>query len=127
MIAGIRSVLAAYGVDLKLEIGRGALMLSSDQSHLINGKFDTERMITHLGDAVRQALADGYTGLWAAGDMTWEFGNEENLSKLLEYEQQLDIYMQNNPALCGVCLYHCNTLPAHAIQTAMATHFSCLR
>jgi hypothetical protein len=31
-------------------------------------------MMAKLEDAVTQALADGYKGLWATGDMGWEFG-----------------------------------------------------
>lgn len=122
MVAGMRSHLSAAGLDTQDQIGRGALILSSDQDHLIGGKFDVDRMLKRLATSVRQALADGYTGLWASGDMTWEFGSEANLDKLLRYEQRLDEFMQANPALSGVCLYHRDTLPAHAIETAFETH-----
>jgi hypothetical protein len=122
MVAGMRWHLAAAGLDLKAETERGALILSSNQDHLVEGKFDTGKMLGSLDDAVQQALADGYAGLWAAGDMTWEFGNERNLNKLLDYEHQLENFMQGNPALSGVCLYHRGTLPEHAIQTALVTH-----
>ncbi len=36
-------------------------------------------MLHKLEDALDQALSDGYKGLWATGDMTWEFGSEKNL------------------------------------------------
>lgn len=122
MVAGMRSQLASAGIDPAAEIARGALVLSSNQGHLVDGKFDVDRMIKLLRDAVEQALTDGHVGLWAAGDMTWEFGNESNLDKLLEYERRLEEFMQRTPALSGVCLYHRDTLPPHAIETAMATH-----
>lgn len=122
MVAGMRSHLAAAGIDPRAQMERGALNLSSDQGHLIGGKFDVDRMIRLLRDSVQQALADGYVGLWAAGDMTWEFGSETNLDKLLEYERSLEEFMQGTPALSGICLYHRDTLPAHAIETALITH-----
>lgn len=122
MVVGMRWHLASSGLDLSAEIARGSLSLSSEQEHLVKGKFNTRRMIATLRDAVVKALDDGYTGLWAAGDMTWEFGNEKNLDKLHEYERQLEAFMQGNPALCGICLYHRDTLPAHAIKTALQTH-----
>jgi hypothetical protein len=122
MVAGLRYQLSAAGVDPSREIERGALHLSSDQGHLVDGKFAVDRMVGLLDGAVKQALADGYVGLWAAGDMTWEFGREANLDKLLLYERQLEEYMQRNPALSGVCLYHRDTLPAHALETALITH-----
>ncbi len=122
MVAGMRWHLVAAGLDLDEQIARGALIITSDQGHLVEGKFDTARMIAMLGDALARALADGYVGLWAAGDMTWEFGPEENLTKLLDYERQLDAFMQSHLGLCGVCLYHHDTLPSHAVQTAQKTH-----
>jgi len=122
MVAGMRWHLSAAGLDLKEQIERGALILSSNQDHLVDGRFETDRMLRLLDDALQQALADGYAGLWAAGDMTWEFGSEHNLDKLLDYERQLEDYMQRNPALSGVCLYHRETLPEHVIKTALLTH-----
>jgi len=73
MVAGIRSYLAAAGLDLTRELERGALVVSSDQSHLVDGQFDSDRMLALLEDAVNEALRDGFSGLWATGDMTWEF------------------------------------------------------
>jgi hypothetical protein len=32
-------------------------------------------MVHALERAVQQALSEGYDGLWATGDMTWEFGS----------------------------------------------------
>jgi hypothetical protein len=122
MVAGIRSALAAAGLDLPAEIEKGALVLSSDQGHLVNGQFDIDRMIGILGDAVRAAVADGYAGFWATGDMTWQFGSEENLSQLLEYERKLEELIEQNSGLSGICQYHRDTLPQDAIQTALVTH-----
>jgi hypothetical protein len=122
MVAGMRSQLAAAGLNLVEHTESGALLLSSDQGHLVDGRFDVDRMLTLLNDAVGQALSDGYAGLWATGDMTWEFGNETNLDKLLEYERRLEELMHRNPALSGVCQYHRDTLPSHAIETALETH-----
>lgn len=122
MVAGIRSCLAALGLNLSEEIEKGSLIITSDQSHLVGGRFDVQRMIDMLRQAMHQALADGYTALWATGDMTWEFGSESNLDKLLDYEQQLEAFMQNNVSLSGICQYHRDTLPSHAIETGLQTH-----
>lgn len=122
MVAGMRWHLTAAGIDLAAEKARGSLILSSDQSHLLNGQFDSERMLATLRDALHDALAAGFAGLWASGDMTWEFGSERNLDKLLDYERGLDAFLKVNPKLCGICLYHRDTLPAHAIATAQKMH-----
>ena len=122
MVAGMRSSLCAAGLELRREIEKGALIISSDQSHLVNGKFDVDKYVGMLVDMLHQALADGYKGLWATGDMTWEFGSESNLDKLLEYERRLDAFLRDNPAMGGICQYHRDTLPLHAIQTGLCTH-----
>lgn len=122
MVAGMRSRLVAIGLEMPKFLERGDLILSSNQSHLVNGKFDVDEMITLLAEAVQKALADGYTGLWATGDMTWEFGSEKNLEKLREYERRLEQLMKETPALSGICQYHRDTLPPDAIQTALEMH-----
>lgn len=122
MVSGLRSYLASRGVDLLEQTKRGALLLPSDQAHLVEGRFEVEPMISMLRDAALQAQADGFTGLWASGDMTWEFGSERNLGKLLEYESRLEQLIHETPALSGVCQYHIDTLPANSVQAAACAH-----
>lgn len=122
MVAGMKWHLVAAGLDLEKHVTRGALVLSAERDNLVDGKFDSDRMLAALHTALQAAQADNYTGLWAAGDMTWEFGHERNLDKLLDYESRLDELMKVHPRLCGICLYHRDTLPAHAIETALKTH-----
>jgi len=122
MVAGLRTYIAAAGVDVATAVASGALVLSSEQDHLVDGEFDTDNMLSKLAKAVRQALSDGYSGLWASGDMLWEFGSEKNLANLLAYEIELESLLETEPALCGLCLYHRDTLPASAAQIALFTH-----
>src|ERR1700691_4996657 len=90
MVAGMGSYLAAAGVDIAREVGRGSLVLTSEQGHLAKGRFDVEQMVQTLEGAIHRALRDGYVGLWATGDMTWEMGPEKDFSKLVEYEWRLE-------------------------------------
>jgi hypothetical protein len=122
MVAGMRSYLAAAGVDIAQETDRGSLILSSDRDHLENGHFDPDRMMAILGDALAQARRAGYQGLGATGDMTWEFGPENNFAKLFEYECLLEDFFRSHPALSGVCQYHADTLPPDALRQGLASH-----
>lgn len=122
MVAGMRSYLAADGVDVLGATAKGSLVLSSDQHHLRDGHFDVEGMLRALEEAVQQALNDGYAGLWATGDMTWEFGPEKDFTKLLEYEWRLDEFIQKHPEFGGVCHYHADTLPREAMRQGLLTH-----
>src|SRR5579859_7026332 len=81
MVAGMSSYLAARGVDVAVERAKTRLLLSSDQIQLAGGGFDIVQMICRLEAAVIDAMRDGYKGLWATGDMMWEFGSERNLPK----------------------------------------------
>ncbi len=60
-------------------------------------------MMEKLEDALSHALADGYRGLWATGDMAWEFGREDGFEKLIEYEWRLEELFRRKPELSGVC------------------------
>src|SRR5689334_9270378 len=82
MIAGLRSYLAAAGVDVEREVTRGALILSSARDHLANGAFDVAGMIAVLQQTAVEAKRDGYEGLWISGDMTWELGTNKDFLKL---------------------------------------------
>ncbi|MBV8475214.1 MAG: MEDS domain-containing protein, partial [Acidobacteria bacterium] len=59
-------------MDVVYQVAKASLVVSSEETHLSAGSFDVERMMAKLEDAVDQALADGYRGLWATGDMGWE-------------------------------------------------------
>jgi len=124
MVAGMRSYLAAAGVDVPLEVAKGSLIVSSDRTHLVGTHFDVGRLMEQLEDAISQALNDGYRGLWASGDMAWELGTEQNFSKLLEYEWRLEELFLRRPSLSGICQYHSDTLPRQAVRDGFATHAS---
>jgi hypothetical protein len=124
MVAGMRCYLSAVRVDVEQQTTKGSLVLSSDRSHLVDGRFDMEAMLRMLEEAVTQALKDGYAGLWAAGDMTWELGPQNDFSSLLEYEWRLEEAFQRHPQLSGICMYHGDTLPAEALADGLHSHQS---
>ena len=63
MVAGIRSYLAADGLDVVQEVKNGSLVLSSDSGRLVDGVFDPARMLSMLADAVNDALARVHAAL----------------------------------------------------------------
>jgi hypothetical protein len=124
MVAGMLSYLAAAGVDVAREVGRKSLVVSSEQQHLDDGRFDVDRMMEGLKNALHLALEDGYEGLWASGDMTWEMGSDTDFSNLLDYEQQLEAFFQEHTEMSGICQYHANTLPPQAVRQGLIAHRS---
>jgi hypothetical protein len=79
-------------------------------------------MLSTLENAVGEAMNRGHKGLWASGDITWEFGGTNDFSKLLEYEWGLEELFRREPALCGICQYHTDTLPSEAGADALHAH-----
>lgn len=122
MVAGMRSALAAAGVDVAHELKKGNLVLSAEQGHLTEGSFDIDRMIDGLETAINRAIDDGYEGLWATGDMSWEFGAKKDFSKLMQYERRLEKLFHKYPALGGVCQYHRDSLPKEAVLQGLMAH-----
>lgn len=125
MVAGMRSYMAAAGVDVAGEVSKGNLFLSSERHQVAMGRFDVTGMLARLKELITETLKDGYTGLWATGDMTWELGpGEMNFSELLDYEWRLEQLFQEQPAFCGICQYHRDTLPTVAMRHALVSHRS---
>jgi hypothetical protein len=122
MVAGMGSYLAARGRDVLEDSKRGRLVLSSEQHTSSDGLFDVDAMLKGLEDALEQALKDECKGLWASGDMTWEFGQSKDFSRLLEYEWRLEEFFQKHPELEGICQYHADTLPQEVIKQGLLTH-----
>lgn len=121
MVAGIRSYLAALNLNVVEEIAKARLVLSSEPTSTGNG-FDVDGMLFKLEDALDQALSDGYKGLWATGDMSWEFSPGRDFSKLQEYELRLEDLFRRRPELSGICQYHRDTLPDEAMRQGVLAH-----
>jgi len=121
MVAGMRSCLASMGVEVASLIAQKHLVLSSDPVSE-DEDFDIAQMLQKLEDMLDQALKDGYKGLWASGDMTWELGSEKNFEKLLEYETKLEALFQKRKELHGICQYHYDTLPREVLRHGLLMH-----
>ena len=122
MIVALRATLAEAGLDVKQERARGALvLLTTDEAHLTGGRFDAEGMLAMLGRAVDSALAAGFTGLRAAGDMSWLLDDKPGSDQVLEYEALLNEFYPRFPAL-GLCLYDRRRLHPLALEGALRAH-----
>ncbi|HVO62209.1 MAG TPA: MEDS domain-containing protein [Terriglobales bacterium] len=117
-----RAALKQAGLAVEQEETRGALvLLTKYEGHLKGGSFDPDRMIQTLHEAVKDAVADGFRGLCAAGDMNWLLDQAPGSEKLAEYEARLNRFYESNCAL-GLCLYNLETMPPAAIDDCLATH-----
>ena len=120
--AGFRAALSAAGIDVHRHEERGALvLLTKETGHLQGGSFNASRMISMLSSAVEGALEAGFTGLCAAGDMTWLLDEAPGSDQIAEYETRLNHFYRNHRAL-GLCQYNRCRLPAAVLDHGIATH-----
>ena len=117
-----RRALQQAGIEVGPHEKRGSLVLvDKHEGHLEGGTFAPKKMITMLKRAVEDALAAGFNGLCAAGDMSWILDDAPGTEKLAEYEALLNHFFDSHRAL-GLCLYNRCTLPGHALDHSLATH-----
>jgi hypothetical protein len=122
MVAGMKSYLYAAGVNVREAEADGSLILSSEPSPLKARQFDVQQMLDKLEQLVNLSLNEGYCGLWATGDMSWEMGTDRDLKRLLEYEWKLEQLFEKYPGLSGICQYHADTLPRDLVCHSLLVH-----
>jgi hypothetical protein len=117
-------VLKEAGINVEAMLKRGALVQATHaDAHLVDNRFDSERMLRLLNDAVEAALNDRFTGLRTCGDMSWLLQEPEGAEQVLEYEALLNEFFQGVRA-AGMCQYDRQRLAPHLVDHALATHSS---
>ena len=117
-----RTVLTAASIDVTDALRRGAFIERTHaEVHLAGGRFDCERMLRLLNEAVEAALNDGFKGLRTCGDMSWLLVECDGREQVTEYEALLNPFFKNVRG-AGMCLYDRRRLPKHLIDGALATH-----
>jgi hypothetical protein len=102
---------------------RGQLaVVSTWDVHLARGAFDPERMTGGFSQAVDEALADGYGGLWVSVDMTWATESLPGVELLVEYETGAGGLFAPR-RMAAVCQYDRRRFGADLLADACAGHF----
>ena len=119
-----RAAMRAHGVNVAAALKRGALVESTHaDAHLAGGRFDSERMLQLLNEAVESALNDGFTGLRTCGDMSWLLAQPDGADSAIVYEALLNQFFRGVRA-AGMCQYDTRRLPPDLVHCALATHSS---
>ena len=86
-----RAALNRPGINVPIMVKRGALVESTHaEAHLADGRFDSERMLRFLNEAMETALTDGFAGLRTCGDMSWLLKDPVGADQVVEYEALLN-------------------------------------
>jgi PAS domain S-box-containing protein len=110
------------GIDVGRAVARGSLVLSGKRdTYLSSGRFDPQGMIGFVGDAVRDAVSAGYSGLRVTGEMTWALGDEAGCDRIIEYEALLNGFFPGSRA-SAICQYNQARFPAEVVRDVLRTH-----
>lgn len=115
------------GVDVPGEAARGSFrMMRAEQIYLRSGSFDPDKTIDLVREAVNDSLADGHSGLRAAGEMGWALDSGASLAALVDYEERLNPTVFSGGRLTGLCLYDARRFNAASIRAIEPAHPLCL-
>lgn len=111
-----------YGIDVEEAVDSGALTVTDPAgTYLQGGSFEPNAVIDFLSNEVATAKAEGYTGLRATGEMTWELGDGATDADLLEYESRLNRFLETAEAL-AICQYNRHRFAPSLLQEVIRTH-----
>jgi hypothetical protein len=100
---------------------RGAfLFLSQEEAYLHRGIFEPERVLARLSKLVEDALADGFTGLRATGELM-HVPSAEEWRKMVWYEAQVNEHFARLP-FAGLCRYPRSIVPSERVRDVLRTH-----
>lgn len=120
--AAILKMLTKLGLDVRKEVERKALVICGmAETYLPSGKFDPTDMADLLKDSVNKAKESGFNGFRATGDMSWALESKPGSHLLLPYEQVMEKFYSEHPAL-GMCQYHSKQFPPDTLQATMRAH-----
>ncbi|ADO74869.1 Sensor protein [Stigmatella aurantiaca DW4/3-1] len=121
-IQEVRHALLTHGVDVDGHVRRKALtFMTKREAYLSGGSFSPPGMISFLGDTVRQAAENGFSGFRVTGEMTWALGRECGCEDLVEYEALLNDFFPGSRSL-ALCQYNRQRFGAEMIRDVLRTH-----
>jgi ABC-type transporter Mla MlaB component len=108
-------------IDEALE--RGQLEVSPAPGEYIpDGTFDLARMRDGLRDKQARALADGYSGLSMAADMSWALQLAPRLDQLVGYEREVTRMMESGASISFLCIYDHARFGAATLAELVESH-----
>lgn len=118
-------ILAAFrqrNVDIDEYYKRGALrIITKNDAYLTEGYFDINKMVAFWEETVAKAIADGYTAVRAAAEMTWSLGTEPGVDKLVPYESALNEVFPRLK-VSALCQYNRKRFSARTIKEMVHVH-----
>lgn len=100
---------------------RGRLLLATrEEAYLKDGVFDPQLVLDGIERHVREAIADGFTGFCATGELFYEPADED-WRRIVWYEAQINETFARLP-FAALCRYPRSVVPANRVRDVLRTH-----
>lgn len=121
-VESILAYLREEGLEIEPYLAQGQLSIATATSTYLRQRiFNPEAMIALVRTETERALAEGYVGLRATGEMTWALEEPGRARRLIEYEAKLNAFLPESKLL-GLCQYDRRRFSPLVILNVLYTH-----
>jgi signal transduction histidine kinase len=117
----IESALRRANVDVERRIDAGDLVVRDAEDVYLESGFAPTEMIRTLETEANASVADGYEGLWVAGENSWCFHTELSFDHIVDFEADFDAACPDLP-VTALCQYDLDRFNGTSAAKALRTH-----
>jgi len=96
-------------------------VLASEETYLLDGVFEVERMYQMIERTLREAAPSGFSRVRTCGDMSWALRDMPGTDELMRYESRVNELTQEYDCTL-MCSYDVNRINGRAMMDVLATH-----
>jgi hypothetical protein len=120
-LAELGEPLERVGICVSRALSRGRILfLTQEEAYLSDGAFNPDVVLDRIERHVRDAVADGFTGLYATGELVYIPGDED-WRRIVRYEAHINETFARLP-LVAMCRYPRAIVPADRVRDVLRTH-----
>ncbi|MDB9250118.1 MEDS domain-containing protein [Halorubrum ezzemoulense] len=117
----IENALRAEGVDVAAKLDAGDLAIRDASEVYLDEGFERDGTVAELRSEAERSAAEGYEGLWVAGENTWAFDGETSFDEVVDFEVAFDAACPDF-AVTALCQYDLRRFDEAAAAKALRTH-----
>jgi excisionase family DNA binding protein len=119
----LMQLLRAEGLPVDDLIARGVLrILPPEESYLLKGRLDPQRMLAFMESAILGAQASGYDRVFITGESSNRLQNAPGVEGMTHYEALLNPLVEKYPGVTFLCQYDLKGFDGSSVLDVLLTH-----
>lgn len=119
----LKELLDEAGFHVKDLLSSGLFMvIPPEESYLLTGKFNIQRMLAFLESHILGAIAEGHDRILLTGEMTWSLPDKPGAENMMHYEALLNPLVDKYPGVTIVCQYDLKRFDGPSVLDLLLTH-----